>query len=246
MFDNLKSDDSIQQEKDTLGGGGVLDSGLYDLDVDHAYVSKSSGGAMALNLKMSNKQGQRLSAQLWMTSGDSKGNKNYYEGKDGTKSYLPGFALANALCLLTVGKEISQLSPEEKVIPIYDFDAKKELPTKVNAVVDLFGKTITVGVLKELVDKNKDTGTVDSNGKKIYAATGETREQNEIDKFFRAKDGLTVAEIRGGQATADFKTAWSEKNTGVVRNKAKGATTGGSATGVAKPQAAPAKSLFED
>lgn len=244
MFDNLKSDDSIQQEKDTLGGGGVLDSGLYDLDIDHAYVSKSTGGAMALNIKLSNKQGQRVSAQLWMTSGTAKGCKNYYEGKDGQKSYLPGFLLANALCLLTVGKEISQLVPEEKVIPIYNYDEKKELPTKVNAVVDLFGKSITAGVLKELVDKNKDTGTVDGNGKKVYAASGETREQNEIDKFFRAKDGMTVAEIRGGATAPEFKTAWAEKNTGVVRNKAKGATAG-SAPAAGKP-AAPAKSLFED
>lgn len=244
MFDNLKSDDSIQQEKDTLGGGGVLDSGLYDLDIDHAYVSKSTGGAMALNVKLSNKQGQRVSAQLWMTSGTAKGCKNYYEGKDGQKSYLPGFLLANALCLLTVGKEISALTPEEKVIPIWDFEAKKELPTKVNAVVELFGKSITAGVLKEVVDKNKDTGTVDASGKKIYAASGETREQNEIDKFFRAKDGMTVAEIRGGATAPEFKTAWAEKNTGAVRNKAKGAKSGDPVS--AKTGTAPTKSLFED
>lgn len=249
MFENLTTNDEIQQEKDTLGGGGVLESGLYDLTVDHAYVSKSTGGAMALNVKLSNKQGQRVTSQLWMTSGKDKGYKNYYEGKNGTKSYLPGFLLANALCLLTVGKEISQLSPEEKVIPLWDFDAKKELPTKVNVVVELTGKTITAGVLKEVVDKTKDTGNVDSNGKKVYAPTGETREQNEIDKFFRAKDGLTVAEIKAGVTEATFKTSWAEKNTGAVRNKAKGAAAGTTVGGVgigAKPQAAPTKSLFED
>lgn len=245
MFENLQTSNDIQEETDRLGGGGVLESGVYTFTVDQAYVTKSTGGAMALNIKLSNDAGQRVQQQLWMTSGTTKGCLNYYMDKQNQKQYLPGFLLANSLCLLAAGKEIGQLVPEEKTLMIYDFDAKKELPTKVNAVVELFGKPIIAGVLKELVDKNVDTGTVDGNGKKIYAPSGESREQNDIDKFFRARDGMTVAEIKGQSAAADFKQAWADKNTGKTRDKTTKGVVKGKPTGAAVATK-PTKSLFED
>lgn len=242
MFENQTMSNDIQEERDVLGGSGVRDSAIYDFTVKMAYGTKSSGGATALVLAFEDDKGQTYRETLYTTSKDGK---NYYE-KDGVRNYLPGFLLANNLCLLTVKKEISQVVLEEKVIPIYDFDQKKELPTKAKVALELIGQKISAGILKETVDKTvKNTST----GK--YEPTGETKDVNVIDKFFRIGDGFTVAEIRGKADTATFKDQWAAKNTGVVRNKVKGAAAGisGQASGntVRTPEAAAGKSsLFDE
>ena len=217
LLANLASDVSIANEKDSIGGGGVLESGLYPSKVTLAYVMKSAGGATGLVVKAKTSQGRDINQTLWMTSGTSKGAKNFYE-KDGVKNYLPGFIAANALALLSAGKEISQLDTETKVVSIYNYEAKAEVPTKVEVVMDLVGKEIVIGLIKQTVDKNvkNDAG--------VYVPSGETREENEIDKFFRASDRMTTAEIRASANDPVFCTTWESKWAGQVRNKAKGAS----------------------
>lgn len=237
FLDNLKTDTAVEDSGDSLGGSKVLDSGLYESTIALAYYKESQGGALSLNVDLTGSNGESFRQTFWVTSGKAKGQKNYYEGKDGKKRYLPGFNAANHLCLLTVGKEISDLEPEAKVIKLYDPAQSKEVPTEVKVITDLIGTQIIAGVIKQIVDKN----VKDSSG--AYVASGETREENEVDKFFRASDRLTVSEIKAEQTEADFIYKWEEKNKGVVRNKAKGAKEGGS-TGAATGGETKTKSLF--
>lgn len=225
LLSTLTSDESIANEKDSVGGGGVLESGLYPSTVTLAYVQKSEGGALGLVLQAKTNQGRDIRQTLWMTSGTAKGGQNFYTDKSGTKQYLPGFIAANALALLTTGKEISELDTETKVVNVYNKDAKAEVPTKVEAVVDLLGQEILIGVIKQTVDKTlkNDAG--------VYVATGETRDENEIDKFFRASDRKTTAEIRAQAEEATFATAWEQKWTGKSKDKS---TKGAGVTGVPK------------
>lgn len=236
---NLATDKSIQDEKDVIGGS-VLDSGLYKSVINLAYVGTSEGGAMSLVIQAKSADGKNIRQTFWMTSGREKGQKNFYE-KDGVKNYLPGFIQANALALLTVGKEISELDTEEKVVNVYSSAAKAEVPTKVPMVVDLLGKEIIIGIVRQTVDKTAKDGAG------VYQPTGETRDENEIDKFFRASDSLTTAEIRSQATEAVFIKTWAAKWEGQTRNKAKGAGAAGTA-GAPKAAAGgstkPTKSLF--
>jgi len=223
LLSNLTSDDAIANEKDSVGGGGVLASGLYPATVSLAYATKSAGGATGLVVHAKTSEGRDIRQTLWMTSGTAKGAKNYYE-KDGVKNYLPGYIAANALSLLATGKEIFQLETEIKVVNVYSYDAKAEVPTKVEVPVDLMGKEIVIGLIKQTVDKTTKNETTGA-----YEPTGETREENEIDKFFRAADMMTTAEIRGAANEPVFYNTWSEKWTDKVRDKAnKTAGTAGS------------------
>ncbi len=240
LLQNLQTKAGVEGEKDTLGGGGVLDSAIYHSVVKVAYLSKSSGGALALNVILDVK-GKEARQQFWMTSGDAKGNKNTYT-KDGKEFYLPGFITANSLALLTVGKEIGELELEKKVIKLYDFTAQSEVPTEVDVFADLTGQEILAGIQRITVDKNIDSGQVDGNGRKVYVASGETRDINEVNKFFRATDGLTVPEIEAQVTEAKFKDAWDAKFTGKTLNKAKGAD--GVKSGAPSTGAKPTKSLF--
>lgn len=245
LLANLTSDTSIASEKDSVGGSGPLDSGLYPVTVAMAHINKAASGALGLVLSLKTADNKEIRQTLWMNSGTAKGGANFYIDKNGEKQYLPGFVHANALALLTTGKEISAMDTETKVIKLYSPEAKAEVPTKVEVLVDLLGKEILVGLIKQTVDKTK------KNDAGVYEATGETRDENEIDKLFRAKDRMTTAEIRAQAEEASFVNTWVAKFTGTVKNKAKGAagTAGapkaagsfGSAPSTAKK---PATSLF--
>ena len=234
LLANLSTDSSIQVERDSVGNSGPLESGLYNSTVSMAHINKSAGGAMGLVLTLKTESGKEVRSTLWMTSGTAKGCTNYYTDKQGAKQYLPGFIHANALCLLSVGKEISALETETKVINLYSPEAKAEVPTKVEVLMDLINQPIIVGLIKQTVDKTvkNDAG--------VYVATGETRDENEIDKFFRAKDRMTTAEIRAQADEASFIDTWEAKWSGKTKDRAKGAAAG--LPGVPKLGGAPSAS----
>lgn len=220
LLTNLTTDSTIADEKDILGGGGPVDSGLYTHTISLAYLMKSAGGAVGMVLNLKDSANREVRQTLWMSSGTAKGGKNFYE-RNGERNYLPGFVLANSLCLLTVGKEIHQMDTETKVVNVYSYDAKAEVPTKVEMVMDLLGQEILTGLIKQTVDKN----VKDASGN--YVASGETRDENEIDKFFRATDRMTTAEIRARADKAAFADAWEQQWAGKTRERAKRAAAAG-------------------
>lgn len=234
ILGSLKSDDSIANERDSVGGGGPLDSNAYKFNIALAYVVKAASDALGLFVSLKGDDGRELRQTFWMTSGKEKGCKNYYE-KDGEKHYLPGYLLANSLALLTVGKEIGELDTEQKVVNVYNKEAKAETPTKVDMVMDLVGKDIVAGVIKQIVDKTKKN---DATGQ--YEPTGETREENEVDKFFRARDNMTTAEIRAQAEAAAFYDTWVKKWAGNVKNRASKAGSNGTAGAPRAAAGAPA------
>lgn len=245
MLNTLTTDDNIAGERDVLGGSRLLDTDAYRLKVEYAYVSTSESGALGLFVAFKGNNGEQLRSTQWMTSGTAKGRKNTYE-KDGKSYYLPGFMMADTLAMLTTGKPINQLATEEKVIKLYNKDAKAEVPTKVQMVTEMLGQEVMVGVIKQTVDKTtKDVATGE------YVATGETRDENEIDKLFCAKEthlNMTVTEIKAQATEAVFFNQWLEANKGKVKNKVKGANGTAGAPKSGAPAAAgtpkPGKSLF--
>ena len=176
---------------------------------------------------------------MWVTSGTAKGCKNYYETTNGEKHYLPGFAMANAIAVMTTGQELGTLETEVKVANVYNKEAGKEIPTKVDVITDLVGKVFIGGILKQLSNKTAQ----DAAG--VYQPTGETREENVLDKIF-SENGLTMAELRAGQTEGSFLTDWVAKWKGQIKDRStKGGATGTAGVpAAAAPAAKPAKSLF--
>lgn len=240
LLANLSTDDSIEDEKDSVGGGFVLESGLYPSTIALAYLSISSTGATGLVLQFKTDDDKIVRSTQWMTSGTAKGGHNYYIDKNGDKKYLPGFLIANSLSKLTTGKEIAEVAgeAEEKVINVYNAEAKAEVPTKVQMLTELLNQPIIIGLIKQIVDRTAkgDDGQ--------YHPTGETREENEIDKFFHADSKMTTSEIKAGAEAPAFIDTWSNKWTGVTRDRI--TKTAGTA-GAPKAKGAntkPANSLF--
>jgi hypothetical protein len=109
--------------------------------------------------------------------------------------------------------------------------------------MDLMNQEVIVGLFKQVVDKTKKNETTGA-----YEPTGETREENEIDKFFHASDRMTTAEIKAAANEAVFANTWESKWTGKTREKSKGASANAGVSGApkaaSKPANKPTASLF--
>lgn len=215
---NLPSD--IKEDGDFLGGYNPFESNVYDFSVTLAYISTAQSGAKCMNITVKSSDDRELKAQFWMTSGTAKGCLPYYTNqKTGEKKYLPGYTIARHLALLATGKELNTLVVEKKHIKLYNKEQKAEVPTEVSMCTELLNKPIKAAVIKRLVDKTKDSGTVDTEGKKVYTATGEVRTENEIVKLFHARDKRTVTEIIAKAEKAEFHDKWLAKWLGETEDK---------------------------
>lgn len=227
MLDILKLDADVTQEveKDSLGGGGVMTTDIYGFTIKAAYFDFSKGKAMSVNLKLESDTGRKLNVQEYITSGEAKGCKPYYE-KDGKKFPLPGYSKMNTLCQLATGKPINELTAEEKILKLYDFDAKAETNQTKKVIVELTGAKIQAGVFKIIENKRKNMAG--QGEKPDYQPTEETREINEVDKFFN-EDGKTIEEIVS-KKDANFAEEWLKAHQGKTKDKtvkvAGGATAG--------------------
>lgn len=222
MFGDLKntSGEEIIENGDRLGGGGLFDSGIYEFDIVAAYGGKAQSGARSVTVEAKDPvSGRSFKTTQWVTSGDAKGGKNTYKDKDGNLHYLPGYELINAIALMAAGKELPDLVAENKILKIYDYTAKAEVPQEVPVLVELTGKKLYLGILKQEVNKQAkdDAG--------VYQDTAETREQNELAHVFHYPSKRTVAEAKA-KAESEFYAKWEEKNKGKTQNKVK-AVTGG-------------------
>lgn len=223
LFKNMKKVDEAKGDTDSLGGGGLFDSGLVDFTIESAFITESKGGATMFNIHLvdENKKVARFNECIVGKTG-----KNTYE-RDGTTYYLPGWNVINAITRLSIDKELFDFDDEdteEKTIKLWNGKERKEMPTKVNMITELVGAPITIGILRQIVDKTQDDG----NGK--WVPTGETREENAIGKVFHTDTGFTVQELESGVTEDDepeFRNKWNEKYAGQVVNKAKGNADGG-------------------
>jgi hypothetical protein len=234
------STEGFEKEKDVLGGGGTVPSNIYKATVEMAYVvnasaSKSQGVAFILKLD----SGMTVRETVYVLN--RQGENTYPDKKDATKKHLlPGWQTIDSLCMMATGLGLTDQDMEEKSVLIYDFDAGKEVPKKVQVITSLLGKEVGAAILEQTVDKTKQNEST-----KAYEPTGETRDENTVDKFFHADTMRTTSECIEGIDEAIFAPKWLEKNEGKKKNKSKGkagkaGAPGGAGGGAPKPK----ESLF--
>lgn len=225
LLSSIKSADHVEEVVDVLGGGdySTLESGVYDATIKYAYLSESQHGAIGLHVEFETSDKQTFKESFYVTN---RQKENFYVDKnDSTKKHLlPGYITAEALSLFTTQKPLSDLKTETSVIKLYDYDAKKNLPTEVDMLSSMLDKPIRIGVHK--VIENKKT----KNDKGEYVDTNESRELNQVNAVFHPKSNLTVSEIRSNLTEPKFHEAWSTKWTGVTYDKFKEVKGGSSKT----------------
>lgn len=209
MFGNLTTD-GLQESQDRLGGIQVFNTDIYIGTIKALYAGVSSGGATSVTL-IADLNGKEYTETMYVTNKDGK---NWFPNKqDPTKKVpLPGFTVVDDICLIATGEPLAAQETEEKVIKVWDSEAKKEVPKSVPMIIGALGKPIALGIQKSLANKQTKVGTE-------YVPIAETREENHIDKIYHPELKLTVAEARAGQDVAQFWDAWLLKNKDQVRDK---------------------------
>jgi hypothetical protein len=217
VFGNL-SNEGLEESQDRIGGFRVLESGAVTGKIKMAYAGKAANShAQSITVVLAHSGGEYRET-LWITN---RNGENFFHPKDAhgksdmaKKNPLPGFTIIDDLCLVTTNKPLSEQATEEKVVNLYDFEQRKEVPTGVPMLVDLLDKEVTLGIQKHL--KNKQTKSATTGD---YENTSETREENVTDKIFHYPSNLTVVEARKGIQKATFYAAWIEKNTGQTQDR---------------------------
>lgn len=230
---------NVERTEDTVGSGfSVLDSNVYDAKIKTAYAGSSKGGALRVTL-VCDINGREYSEDIYITSRDKK---PYFVTKQNKKRFLPGYLIMDSVCKLTIGKGISdpKLESEEKVLNVYDPVEGKKKPTAVPVLVELAGKTVCLGILKELHNKTRQ----DESG--AFVETSEARERNNINVVFHADTHKTLNEMEDGK-DAVFYDKWLERNKFKVIDRRKVKNTEDSAPfGVDAPEKKTRSKLFTD
>lgn len=216
-FANLKSD-GLEEAEDRLGGSFTFETDVYEATIKVAYAGQSAGGALNVTV-LADINGKEFRETIYVTN---KAGQNFFLNKqDNTKKVpLPGFTTIEHLCLVATGNTLADQPTEEKMVKIWDYDEKKELPKSVDVLVDLIGQKVALGLVKQTVDINEKNG----NGE--YVPSGKTRDENTIDKVFDIDTKLTVIEAVNGSTTGTFQESWLSKNKGVTRDKTNKAAAG--------------------
>ena len=133
--------DVEKQSIERVGGGFAWESGVYDAVVKMVYLNQSASEAVSWNVIIVNSEGKELRESFWIKSGKAKGNKTYFT-KDGKNYPLPGYSLANSMCIAATGEDLDACmkSSEKKTVNIYNVEQKKEVPTERPVVMGLINK----------------------------------------------------------------------------------------------------------
>lgn len=246
ILNKLKTKETVEEEKDVLGGGGVMPSGARDLIIKMAAFHETEKGSIAFILQGTFVDGGEYRTTLYTTSGHDKGQSPTYTNDKGT-FFLPGYNLANAICALTTGLEIADDDfgdmLETKSIGVYNSQAKSEVATDVEVVMDAIGKKITLGILHVIEnkkDKNPATGKYD-------IVTNEKREYNDLDRVFHEETKVTLVEAKEEKEEGEFFQKWLDKWDGKPKDTYKpvdGAPSGKSNSAVGNDKAPTKKRVF--
>lgn len=191
MFAGAKTaKDDTGIEDDFIRTGGALETDIYEATIKAAFNRGSSRSKAMSIVVMLDIGGKELLSQTWVTNGEGKvtyQDKNTKEDKN-----LPGFNQMNTLALLVTGKSLGELDVEEKSLKLWDSQAKAEVLQAVDCYVELHGEKIQVAIQKQILDKEK---LIEGSNPPKYEPTGETREVNEVIKYFPADKRVTISEI---------------------------------------------------
>lgn len=208
LFGNL-TNEGLEENQDRLGGFSPLETDVYAGKIKVAYAGQSAKGAHFITLLV-DFGGREYRETVYVTN--QKGENFWYtKDKEKKKVALPGFTTIDDLCQVTTDKTLSEQDSEEKMVNVYDPDLKKEVPKSVPVLVELTGKDILVAIQKTMVDKTVKEGDE-------YVPTGESRDENNIEKVFHPEMRVTVVEAKANKEAA-FIDSWIDRNKGKTRDK---------------------------
>ena len=192
-----------EEERDSVGSSGPLESGVYDGTIEMVYLGASEKGAKNFTIVFKTASGRTVRQTIYYTN--RAGELTYMCKRDKVPKPLPGYTQLSQIIESITGKPITDGQDiETKSIKEMDWSVRKEVPVEREVFMDTVGIKMKVAVLKVAEEKT----TAESNYKD---GTGEFRDINEFDKFFD-EDGVSNIERKAGKTEAAFMATWLTKN----------------------------------
>lgn len=207
LFGTGTTGTNVEKEKDF--SKRTVDTDVYAGTIKMIFAGQSAGGARNVTLQLKLDNGKDYNETIYLSN---KEGKNTYT-KDDKEFYLPGFLLINNLAIMTTGKGIHDLAAdvETRTVKLYDYDAKRELPTDVPAVIPMIGKRVLVAIQEEEYEKQSKN---DATGK--YEGNGEYGVKNVIVKAYDPETRKTAVEMRDDKDATQLDS-WLEANKGKLK-----------------------------
>ena len=218
ILGSLDTGSATAIDSDDLGGSlfGVLPSDIYAFLISEAYIKVSAAGAVGIHLVLkegAEGEGRVLENTLYI---QGKNKKSFYINGKGKEVVLPSYTLMDSLCEIVTGESIRSMTTKKMIVETYNFDTKAREPVQVDMLDKLIGKHVYAAVQMQIVNKSV------KNDQGVYVEIDETRESNEIMKFFRAKDKKTITEIKADTADdAAFYHTWLAQWQGKTNDRSK-------------------------
>ena len=220
----FKKDQSVEESQE-LSGFQPLASGVYKGTIKQAYL-RMVQGQNGINIYMNWKldiEGQERSFNNVFIAKMVAGNPTpvYYSEKDGKRTEYPAFGALRRHLDTLLGKSIfDEGVTTEKMLPVYDFQQKKDVPTQVHSIDDLVGVEAAFGIME-----NHENG---------YKDPSKVVKSNSIERVWKLVDGVpfNADEIRAGITEPTNCTSWKSSWEGKVndRNLDKNKLTGGTSS----------------
>ena len=197
VFDTSNEAELLKSDKG-FSGTKIEESGVFLVKVVMAkQVDSGSSASKNFKLEFETEKGAKL---YW--------DAGWYIGKKGDNLDSKGnlliaaASLARANYLITGSKDLPVCIP--KVIKEYDWDLKTDVDVNRNVAADMIGKFIKVQVVRKRVNKQVNSGKVDSNGYNIWVDGPEERFINEVKRFYDASTNQTFGEKMLAKPGADI------------------------------------------
>lgn len=205
---SLPQNTVVEEEKDVLGDGLVLESGLYKGIVEMAYLDSNQNGTKLITIHFK-RNGRVFKFTNYISN--QQGSFTYVDKKTQQNKPLPGYLLMDSFFKAVTGSGIAEQATTAKMVKVWNPTTSKEEPKEVQVFEAVLNKPLSAGILKVSSEK-----TTPESGYK--QGTGEFRDSNEFNKFFDAETGQTVSEKAANQQAA-FLLKWKERNDNKTRVK---------------------------
>lgn len=237
-------------DDDYLRSGGAVETDIYEATIKAMFNRGSTKSKAMSIIVMLDVGGKEITSQTWVSNAD--GGITYEDKKTKKPKNMVGFNQMNTLALLVTGKALGDLVMEERTLKLWDSTAKAEVNQVVDCYAELHGEKVMVAIQKQIVDKEK---LVEGSNPARYEPTGETREVNEVIKYFPEGKLVSISEVaqwvksmgesfddivESGKLLKVFKKVpneaggyaeqWLKQNKGQTWNRSKAGGSGGAKT----------------
>ena len=201
LFDDIAVDENaeVQEQEVRKAQSWIKESGAYTVEIKMFRFKQSDGGANGFVVDMETEAGEKLTYEEWFTT--KAGGTTYVGKKDGKTYDLPGMAKLKNISRALTGNPLAFRTTEEKIVAIYDFNAKTDVDKKVDVAKELIGKTVEILVQRTLEDKTKLNPVT---GK--YEGTAEFRAINEVLAWIDPVSHKTFSENAAGKEALSYAT----------------------------------------